>query len=236
MYWAYIEQGIPCKCIVKMILRHYRTPNQCVCILWNWIRIAWVNIIVDGFNVECVLGESTSTGNGRNINVEPLEGTGIICWNKYTGFLTSSDDSNYFRGFNSWNLILLMECIVIRCHLQITYNFNQEFKVRKENNLFYFLLFWRKHPPRSLSTLLRWGCNTRRLVISRSHFQRLVSPIPGDPSPIDENWCLHTERNLTWLDRINHSSCCHTWIWSDFPSMIQNPNERYQNCKCTQKT
>lgn len=114
-----------------MILWHYRTPNQCVCILWNWIRIAWVDIIIDGFNVECVLRESTSTSNGWNINVEPLEGTGIICWNKYTGLLTSSDNSNYFCGFKSWNLILLIECSAIRCIVQITHNFNQEIKSKK---------------------------------------------------------------------------------------------------------
>lgn len=96
-----------------MLLRHYRTLNQCVCILWKWIGIAWVDIIIDVFNVECVLRESTSTGNGWNINVEPLERTGIICWNKYTGLLTSSNNSNHFCGLNSWNLILLIECTLL---------------------------------------------------------------------------------------------------------------------------
>lgn len=137
---TYIEQGIPCQCIVKMLLRHYRTSNQCVCILWKWIGIAWVDIIIDVFNVECVLRESTSTGNGWNINVEPLERTGIICWNKYTGLLTSSNNSNHFCGLNSWNLILLIECTAIRCHVQIYMILIRNY-ARKEKNLFYFLLF-----------------------------------------------------------------------------------------------
>lgn len=89
-----------------MVLRHDRTANQGIYVLWNRVRATWIDIFIYVFNINSIFRKSTCTGNCWNINVEPLSGVWFISWNKYAWLLTPTDNSNNFNRCNSRNMNL----------------------------------------------------------------------------------------------------------------------------------
>lgn len=91
-----------------MVLRHDRTANEGIHILWERIGITRIDIFIYVFKVYSVLRKSAGMSNCRNIDIEPLAGVWLIGWNKYAWFLTSTNYSNNFIRRKCRDLILFL--------------------------------------------------------------------------------------------------------------------------------